>query len=194
MLLNIIAHNFISVCYLLGGLWLIQGVNTLLGKRLNYLGIYPRHLIGVPGIVFCPLLHADFNHLFFNSVPLFILMNLILSGGWYYFIVVTLGITLLSGFFIWCVGRPAIHVGASALIMGYWSFLLMNTYQHPSAFSLILAVLTLYYLGSLVIHLFPSEAGVSWEGHLSGFGAGILMAWGFPWIESWMRPFLNSFL
>lgn len=181
ILFDSMLKNLVPVLIMLGILWCIQIVNTFLGRRLNYLGIYPRHLIGLPGIVLSPLLHGDFNHLFFNSIPLFILMNFILVGGWHYFIVVTLSITLLSGCLIWIVGRRAIHIGASSLIMGYWSFLLINTYQHPSAFSILLAILTLYYLGSLVLHLFPQGPEISWEGHVCGAAAGIVTAIT-PWL------------
>lgn len=44
--------------------WSAYILNLLLGNRLFYLGIIPRHTIGLPGIIFAPLLHANFNHLF----------------------------------------------------------------------------------------------------------------------------------
>ena len=45
--------------------WLVFILNALMGKRLLFLGIIPRHILGLPGILFAPLLHANFNHLFF---------------------------------------------------------------------------------------------------------------------------------
>ena len=113
---------------ILAVLWLVHCVNWMLKYRLNYLGILPRHWLGLPGIVLSPLLHGDFNHLFFNSVPLLILANFVLTLGFHTFLIVTSIIVLLSGMAVWCFGRKAIHIGASGLVMGYWGFLLINAY------------------------------------------------------------------
>lgn len=160
---------------IIGILWIVQIFNILLGYRLNYLGIYPRHLLGLPGIAFSPFLHGSFNHLFFNSIPLFILINFMLLAGWAQFVNVSLIIIILSGSLTWLFARPAIHVGASSVVMGYWGYLLITAYYHPSVLSLVLGVLCLYYLGGLFFSIFPSEESVSWEGHvfglLSGFAA-----------------------
>ncbi len=181
-LIAIFIQNLPSVLILMAGLWGIHLINWFLKGRLCYLGIYPRHLAGIPGIVLSPFLHADFNHLFFNTIPLFILITFMLVPGWLYFWLATASIVIMSGILIWLVGRKAIHIGASSLIMGYWAFMLVNTYQHPSLFSIILGILTLYYLGSLVTHLFPAGGGVSWEGHLCGFVAGLVTVWAMPWL------------
>ena len=38
---------------IVGTLWLIYFVNIILHQRLLYLGIIPRHLLGLSGIFFC---------------------------------------------------------------------------------------------------------------------------------------------
>ncbi|GAB4224079.1 MAG: rhomboid family intramembrane serine protease [Gammaproteobacteria bacterium] len=152
---------------------LIHIVNWLLGYRLNYLGIYPRHLLGIPGILFSPLLHGNFNHLFFNAIPLYMLASFILFYGLPYFIYVTLIIVVLSGTAVWLIGRKALHIGASSLILGYWSYLLINAYNHPSISSVILGIVTLYYFAGMALNLLPTDARSSWEGHICGFLAGI---------------------
>ena len=53
--------------------WIIYFISKLTGDRLLLLGIYPRHLIGLPGILFAPLLHANFNHIFFNSLMVYLI-------------------------------------------------------------------------------------------------------------------------
>lgn len=83
-------------------------------------------------------------------------------------------ITLVSGGILWLIGRRAIHVGASGLIMGYWGYLLVYAYQHPSILSYVLAIICIYYFGGLLLSIFPKEDSVSWEGHLFGLFAGIL--------------------
>lgn len=157
-------------------LWAAQIINKLLYYRLNYLGIWPRHLMGVPGIFLSPFLHDNFNHLFFNSIPLFVMICLVISNGYSTWLCVTLTIVLLSGVLIWLLGRRAIHIGASSLVMGYWSYLLVNAYRHPSIGSFILAIICLYYFGGLFYSLFSVDKKVSWEGHLFGFIAGIIAA------------------
>jgi len=165
---------------IVGVLWGLNFVNKLLGYRLNYWGIIPRTGRGLVGIVFSPLLHGDFNHLFFNTFPLIILACFILIGGQPFFWRVTISIVLISGGLIWLLGRRAIHIGASAVITGYWGYLLMNAYRQPSLMAIVLAVVCIYYFGGLFLGLFPGEEQVSWEGHLFGCLAGIATNFLFP--------------
>lgn len=163
---------FLLICML----WGITLLNAAVRYRLNILGIYPRSLLGTPGIFFHSFLHADFNHLFFNSIPLFVLMDFVLMEGVRHFIIVTLFIILVSGFAIWLFARRGIHLGASSLVSGYFGYLLFNAYQHPSVTSILLAIICVYYFGGILAGLFPQEDKVSWEGHLFGFLAGLAAA------------------
>ena len=157
--------------------WIVYILNIFLGQRLLYLGIIPRRLIGLPGILFAPLLHANFNHLFFNTIPLLVLSNFILINGVNYYLVVTLLITCISGFLIWCFAKPGIHIGASALITGYWGWLVSDIYQQGTVTAVILGGLSLYYFAGIFLGIFPREKGVSWEGHLFGLIAGISVSY-----------------
>ncbi len=168
--------NFPEVLKILGGLLCIHFLNWILGYRLNILGIYPRRVGGLPGIIFSPFLHGNFNHLFYNMIPLFFLATFLLYFGLNYFIHISLCITLVSGAAVWLFARPGIHVGASSVIMGYFASLLMYAYRYPGMLTILIALLTLYYLGGLFFNLLPGEEGVSWEGHVFGFGAGLLAA------------------
>lgn len=154
-------------------LWVIQFINASTHYQLNYLGLYPRYIIGLRGIIFSPFLHGSFSHLFFNSIPLVFLIDFMLLYGVNQFIYVSSIILLLSGFATWLFGRKALHIGASHLVMGYWGYLLINAYQHPSVITIMLAILCIYYFGGLLLSLFPVEAKTSWEGHIFGFLAGI---------------------
>lgn len=152
--------------------WSIYFLNLLLRNQLLYLGIIPRHLFGLLGIVFAPFLHANFNHLFFNSIPLIILSNFLLINGLSYFLVASASIILLSGFLIWCFAKPGIHIGASSLITGYWALLVSNIFQQGTITAIILGLISLYYFFGIFLGIFPSKKGVSWEGHLFGLLAG----------------------
>lgn len=152
--------------------WSVFFVTHFINNRLLLLGIIPRRAFGIPGVLFAPVLHANFNHLFFNSIPLFVLSAFILINGLHYYLVITLFITLLSGLAIWCFGKNGLHIGASALITGYWGFLMSSAYQQLTPTSIILAAFSLYYFAGIFLGIFPREKGVSWEGHLFGLLAG----------------------
>jgi membrane associated rhomboid family serine protease len=153
--------------------WLVYWINLLLNKRLFLLGIIPRHLFGMAGIIFAPLLHANINHLFFNSIPLLVLSDFILINGLSYFLIVTLIITVVSGTLIWIFGKPGIHIGASALITGYWGLLVSDSFQQASITSVMLGLVSVYYFAGIFLGVFPGKKGISWEGHLFGLLAGI---------------------
>ncbi|MGD9153219.1 MAG: rhomboid family intramembrane serine protease [Gammaproteobacteria bacterium] len=175
-IITLIKVNSLFVLKLIAILWIIQIINFILRYRLNFLGIYPRHLFGLPGIVCSPFLHGNFNHLFFNSIPLFLLINLILFNGRAEFYCISIMIILLSGMALWLFGRRAIHIGSSTLIMGYFGYLLINAYHQPTMSTILLAAFCIYYFGGLFLALIPGEKGISWEGHLFGFLAGVAAA------------------
>ena len=85
-------------------------------------------------------------------------------------------IVLGSGLGIWLVGRPAYHVGASALIFGYFGYLLANGLIKREVKSILLALVAVAAYGGLFWGLLPTVSYVSWEGHVCGFAAGILAA------------------
>lgn len=170
--------------------WIVSLVNILiLGNGLGrLLGILPRKLIGLLGIVFSPLLHRDIGHLIANTVPFLVLGWLVLlqrelpsggengveNGGDFYAITAT--ILLIGGFGTWLLGREAIHLGASGLIFGYIGFLLVQGYVGPTALTIGLALIVFMIYGSQLRGMLPSanEERVSWEGHLFGFIGGIV--------------------
>lgn len=162
---------------IMAALWLFNIINwTVCKSAFNRLGILPRTPQGLLGIIFSPILHSDFNHLFFNSLPLFILGLFILAEGWHFFLWVTGFIALLGGVALWVVGRRGNHIGASGLIAGYFGFLLALAYNHPTIISVLLGGVSIYYFSSIFLSLFPTEELVSWEGHLTGFLAGLVTA------------------
>jgi membrane associated rhomboid family serine protease len=136
-------------------------------------GIWPRHLIGLPGIIFAPFLHGDFSHLFFNTIPLVILSDFILVNGLHHYLLISAFITVLSGILVWMFAKPSIHIGASGLITGYWGFLISNIYEQATLMSIILGLVCCYYFAGIFLGIFPSKKSISWEGHLFGLIAGL---------------------
>lgn len=175
--LDISRQYYPTMLIILGGLWVFNIINWQTGSKLNLLGIYPRHVVGLIGIPLAPLLHGDFAHLLFNSIPLFFLGIFIMSLNLTVFYFATAIIIFLSGAGVWCVGRKGIHIGASALISGYFGFILGIAYLKPTITTLFCAALAVYYFGSILLSLFPSEEKTSWEGHLCGFISGLIAMW-----------------
>lgn len=160
--------------------WGVYFLNLLMQNRLLRLGIIPRHLIGLRGIIFAPFLHANSNHLFFNSIPLLVLSNFILMDGLSAYLWVSGSIALISGCLIWCFAKTGIHIGASAVITGYWAYLVSGIMQQSSVTAVILGIICLYYFAGIFLGIFPSQRGVSWEGHLFGLLAGIVTRFFLP--------------
>jgi membrane associated rhomboid family serine protease len=123
---SLLQKNLYFTLLLLGLLFAIHIVNFIVGYRLNYFGIFPRQVRGLPGIVTSPFLHADFNHLFFNAIPLFVMVSFVLLEGMSVFIIVTAIIIFIGGGTTWLLGRRGVHIGASGVIMGYWGYLLFR--------------------------------------------------------------------
>lgn len=162
--------------YCFAGLWGFNIIHWLLGSPLNILGIYPRHIFGLLGIVFSPILHKNFSHLFFNSIPLFALGLAILARGVPIFLKVTGMVVVLGGFGVWLFARRAMHIGASGLVSGYFGYILATAYFEPSFTAILLALVVAYYFGSIFLGIFPQEDKISWESHLFGFLGGVASA------------------
>ena len=54
--------------YCFAGLWAFNIVNWVLGSPLNIFGIYPRHIFGLLGIIFSPILHKNFSQEFLKEL------------------------------------------------------------------------------------------------------------------------------
>ena len=139
-------------------------------------GVFPRSLHGLKGILFSPLIHQDWQHLGANAWS-FCLLSTILSvyfpkdcwktGIWLY---------VLTGFYTWCLGREASHIGASglnyALVSFFFFFGVFRWHRRYLAISLLMVFL----YGSMVWGIFPIDPLMSWEAHFSGGLAGAIVA------------------
>lgn len=162
---------------LLGLMWAIELLDLLPFTHLDRHGIYPREFSGLPGILFAPLLHAGFDHLAVNSLPFIILGGLVLIGGVRTFWIVTTFVTIAGGLAVWAfAGSGTNHIGASGLIFGYLGFILARgLFERSLAWALVSVAILLIY-GGLLMGVLPLQAGVSWQGHLFGFIAGVGIA------------------
>ncbi|HSH51724.1 MAG TPA: rhomboid family intramembrane serine protease [Bacteroidales bacterium] len=157
-------------------IWLIKIIEVTLHLNFTFLGIFPLRIKGLIGIVTAPLVHSDFQHLAANSLPL-----LILGAGLFYFYrkiagKVFLLIYLISNIWIWFGARYAYHIGASGIIYGIASFLFFSGVIRKNVKLMAISLLVVFLYGSLVWGLLPIQPHVSWESHLMGAIAGLVLA------------------
>jgi membrane associated rhomboid family serine protease len=160
-------------------LWAVEISDWLIfrGALDTWLGIRPRSVQGLWGILFAPFLHGDFTHLLANTVPLVSLGWLIMLRKTKDWFVVSAIAALCSGFGTWLVGSPySVHIGASGVIFGYFGFLLLRGYFERSVVAIAFSLLVAFFYGSIIWGVLPNQPGISWEGHLFGFLGGILAA------------------
>lgn len=159
-------------------MWVLEICDSVLpGLELDALGIRPRTLWGLAGIPLAPFLHVGFAHLAANSLPFLVLGWLVMLRSLREFWLVTGVVTLVSGLAVWLVaGSGTVHVGASGLIFGYLGYLLFRGIFERSFSTILVALLVGVLYGGALWGVIPLEEGVSWQGHLFGFLAGILSA------------------
>lgn len=179
-------------------LWYVFWAQVQFFHGIKTLGISPLTLDGLKGIVFSPFIHSDIEHLYNNSIPLFVLM-----ASLFYFYrqiawkVIIYGI-LLSGFMTWCIGRPGNHIGASGLIYVLVSFIFFKGIFAKYYRLVALSLLIIFLYGSMIWYVFPVKEGMSWEGHLAGLITGFLFSILFrksivkPETYVWQKPDYNE--
>ena len=150
-------------------------VDFIIPIDFNRFGIHPRSIIGLFGIPLSPFLHGGFGHLFSNILPLFILGVLLRSFGRHLFIRSTIAMILLSGLLTWVLSS-SIVVGASGLVFAYWTYLITTAIHQKTTRTIIIAGLTLFLYGGIILGLASFREGISWAGHFSGAIAGIAVA------------------
>jgi membrane associated rhomboid family serine protease len=153
----------------------VQLANAATGYWLTVFGIVPRTLEGLRGIALAPFIHGSFAHLLSNLLPFVVLSWLVATEGVRRYLWVAGLIMLQSGVLVWLFGRTSLHVGASGLIFGLWTYLLARAWYQRSLASLLLAVIALAGYGGLIYGFIPA-AGISFESHLAGALSGICVA------------------
>lgn len=161
-------------------MWMVKIIEYSFNISLASYGNYPLDIKGVKGIILMPFIHGDWDHLIANSVPF-----LILASALFYFyssisVRVLIGIWFLSGLWVWFGGRPSWHIGASGLIYGLSGFLFFSGLIRKDTRLAALALIVTFLYGSLIWgafpDFFPKEKNISWEGHLGGAVAGLVLA------------------
>ena len=169
----------LSVIWIFGSLavmWVVEIINGFIGHRLSLWGILPRTTPGLIGIPLSPFLHGSFNHVLSNTIPFLVLGGLVGLRGGQKLVGISLFIIVAGGAGVWLLGRPAVHVGASGLVFGYFGYLVANGWFDRRPLSILAAIAVIVVYGSLVFGVIPTTGFVSWEAHLFGLLAGVISA------------------
>ncbi|MFC9555502.1 rhomboid family intramembrane serine protease [Rhodococcus sp. NPDC056960] len=159
-------------------LYVIEIVDVLSGERLERNGVEPRSIDGLWGILFAPVLHDDWAHLFANTVPLLVLGFLVLLSGIARGLAATGIVWVVGGLGTWLTGGTySNHIGASVLIFGWLAYLLVRGIFARSIGQILVGVVVFVVYGGLLWGVLPSAPGVSWQGHLFGAVGGVVAAW-----------------
>ena len=181
-------------------LWFVYWMEIRFGFDFDKNGVFPRTFSGLQGVFLSPFIHSDLKHLYNNSMPLLVLLAAL---QFFYakqsYAIIGYGI-LFSGILTWLIGRSSYHIGASGLIYVLVSFIfikgILTRYYRLVALSL--AVIMLY--GGILWYAFPKvDDTISWEGHLAGLIAGVVLSLVYKTPEykkpikyDWEKPDFNS--
>ena len=159
-------------------LWIVEIVDRSTAGSLDRYGIRPRTDEGLGGIVAAPLLHAGWGHLEANSGPLLVLgflVAVVSTARWVGVLAVT---WLISGIGVWLVGPGnAVTVGASGLVFGLLTYLLVAGFLERRPVGILIAVGVFIFYGSVLLGVLPGQPGISWQGHLFGAVGGVVAAY-----------------
>ncbi|UXX78556.1 rhomboid family intramembrane serine protease [Reichenbachiella carrageenanivorans] len=157
-------------------IWLVFTFQFYSHIDLGFLGVYPRTVKGLVGILTAPLIHGNTQHILSNTLPLlflgitlFVFYNRI--ALW-----VFINCYFLTSILVWFFGRPFYHIGASGVIYGLAFFLIFFGLFRKDFRSLAISIVVVILYGGLVYGMLPTGSNISWESHAFGAFVGIALA------------------
>lgn len=158
--------------------WGIEIFDHFPGVNLDSLGVRPRRISGLIGVLTMPWLHGSFGHLISNTLTFAGLGYLVLATERERFFSTSLQIILFSGLGTWLIGRGggSVHIGASALIYGYFGYLVTRALTEKKVLWTLFGLVLLFLYGGMIFGILPTKGPISWEGHLAGFVSGVWLA------------------
>ena len=175
-----ILHSLIFPAILVIAIWSVKITEVAFNIDLSVYGLIPLNVRGLPGIITSPFLHGGFAHLSANSIPLFLLGALLFyfyrELAWR----ILLLIYLVTGIWVWLFARGnGVHIGASGVVYGLASFLFLSGILRREVKLMAITLLIAFLYGGMVWGVFPQffpREHISWESHLMGLLAGVILA------------------
>ncbi len=157
-------------------LWIVFWVEHRWFTDFTSYGLYPRSIRGLLGVITSPFIHSGLSHLWGNTVPIAVLLFFLQSFYSRLSNEVLLYGTMITGILTWLIARNAYHIGASGVIYMLASFIFFKGLTSSNYRQMSASLIVVFLYGSLVWYVLPIESSISWEGHLCGAMAGVLLA------------------
>lgn len=147
---------------------------------LRAFSIHPQDPRGLLGVLTAPLLHGSVGHLAANSLSVLILGTL---AGTVFPKATVRALPLVwlgSGLGTWLIATGGgYHLGASGVTHGLGFLVFTLGILRRDRPAIAAALIAFFFFGSMLVAIFPTEVGVSWQYHLSGAVSGLLagIAW-----------------
>ncbi len=158
-------------------MWLTFAIQFVNGYNFVFLGVKPRTVEGLIGILTAPMVHANILHLLGNTLPV-----LFLGAVLFYFYSsvshrVFFSCYLITNLLVW-IFSPNVnyHIGASGLVYGLSAFLILFGFFRKQVGSLLISLGVFLAYGGIFYGVVPTRPDVSWESHLAGALVGISTA------------------
>jgi len=156
--------------------WLVKIGETVSGADFSHYGIYPGYLQGLAGILWAPLIHSSYTHVFANTAPLLVLGTALLYGYPNSAKIVIPAVYFGTGLGVWLFAREAFHVGASGLTFGFMFFVFVIGTLRWDRRAITLSMLVFFLYGGMIWGVLPGKPDISFESHLAGALIGISLA------------------
>jgi len=157
-------------------LWLIKTTELVMGWDFSGYSVFPRDFSGLTGLMFGPMLHSSFEHLFYNTSALLVLATALFyeypRSAKQVFLIIYFG----SGLGVWLFARESHHLGASGLTHGMMFFLFIVGVIRRDKPAMAISMIVFFLYGSMIWTVLPTEEHISFESHLFGALAGAICA------------------
>jgi membrane associated rhomboid family serine protease len=171
-----VGYAVLGAAGLVVGIWLAWLGAWALGWNMDDLGIRPRDVHGLIGVLSAPFVHASFEHLMSNTLPLGLLAALTLYAYPRATRYALPSIWLGSGLGVWLWARSSVHVGISGVTVGLMAFLFLIGLLRRDRLGVAIALLVFFLYGGMLMSVLPHEEHVSFEYHFFGALAGVIAA------------------
>jgi len=171
---------FFYPAIVLVAMWLVYWAEHLFRFEFHKLGVLPRSIEGLKGILFMPFIHSkeEIQHIVNNSIPTFFLLATLI----YFYREIALKVFLygwlFTGLLLWVYAqnKGSYHIGMSGLIYMLVGFLFVSGVLRKFLPLQAISLFIVFLYGSMIWGVFPMKERVSWEGHLMGLSVGVVLA------------------
>lgn len=155
---------------------LIKITEVGLDTTFHRMGVFPLKAFGLIGILTSPLVHGDWAHLYSNSMPWMVLGTMFMYFHKRHAVEIFMALYLISGAWLWLIGHPVYHIGASGVIYALAAFHVTYGFVIRNPQMLAISFLVILFYGAMIWYVLPVKEGMSWEGHLCGALTGVVLA------------------